>query len=164
MLEDKMGYTKVIGTYAKNNLTEDLGAAVKNPKFSIDLKLVVGRCGAPYYIMLVVKHNRRKQARNLSVYCNGVKLIDGPQADPYWETVEIPLGFATRLANGQYRFDVGVSLYNWLPIRLWYTRLNNFRISVTSCGNGNLFTANIAEFLNDVGKGKVKFYYFTDNK
>ena len=159
-----MGYTKVIGTYAKNNLTEDLAAAVKNPKFSIDLKIVIGRCGAPYYIMLVVKHNRHKQARNLSVYCNGVKLVDGPQADPYWETVEIPLGFATRLANGQYRFDVGVSLYNWLPIRLWYTRLNNFRISVTSCGNGNLFTANITEFLNDVGKGKVKFYYFTDNK
>lgn len=159
-----MGYTKVIGTYAKNNLTEDLGAAVKNPKFSIDLKLVVGRCGAPYYIMLVVKHNRRKQARNLSVYCNGVKLVNCTQADPYWETVEIPLGFATRLANGQYRFDVGVSLYDWLPIRLWYTRLNNFRISVTSCGNGNLFTANITEFLNDVGKGKVKFYYFTDNK
>lgn len=159
-----MGYTKVIGTYAKNNLTEDLAAAVKNPKFSLDLKLVIGRCGAPYYIMLVIKHNRRKQAKNLSVYCNGVKLVNGPQADPYWETVEIPLGFATRLANGQYRFDVGVSLYDWLPIRLWYTRLNNFRISVTSCGNGNLFTANITEFLNDVGKGKVKFYYFTDNK
>lgn len=159
-----MGYTKVIGTYAKNNLTEDLGAAVKDPKFSLDLKIVVGRCGAPYYIMLVVKHNRRKQAKNLSVYCNGVELVNGPQADPYLETVEIPLGFATRLANGQYRFDVGVSLYNWLPIRLWYTRLNNFRISVTSCGNGNLFTANITEFLYDVGRGKVKFYYFTDNK
>ena len=159
-----MGYTKVIGTYVKNNLTEDVGTAVKNPKFSLDLKLVVGRCGAPYYIMLVVKHNRRKRAKNLSVYCSGVEWVNGPQADPYWETVEIPLGFATRLPNGQYRFDVGVSLDNWLPNRLWYTRLNNFRISVTSCGNGNLFTANIAEFLYDVGKGNVKFHYFTDTK
>lgn len=36
-----MGYTKVIGTYVKNNLTKDLGTAVKNPKFSLDLKIVV---------------------------------------------------------------------------------------------------------------------------
>lgn len=159
-----MGYAKVIGTYVKNNLTEDLGTAVKNPKFSLDLKIVVGRCGAPYYIMLVVKHNRRKQARNLSVYCNGVELVNCTQDDPYWETVEIPLGFAVPLANGQYRFDAGLSPDNWLPIRLWYPRLSNFRISITSCGNGNLFTANIAEFLNDVGKGKVKFYSFNDYK
>ena len=159
-----MGYTKVIGTYVKNNLTEDVGTAVKNPKFSLDLKLVVGDDGAPYYIMLVVKHNRRKQAKNLSVYCNGVELVNCTQDDPYWETVEIPLGFAVPLANGQYRFDAGLSPDNWLPIRLWYTRLNNLRISVTSCGNGNLFTANIAEFLYDVGKGKVKFHYFTDTK
>lgn len=114
--------------------------------------------------MLVVKHNRRKQARNLSVYCNGVELVNGPQADPYWETAEILLGFAVRLPNRQYRFDAGLSLNNWGPIRLWYTRLNDFRISVTSCGNGNLFTANIAEFLYDVGKGKVKFYSFNDYK
>lgn len=159
-----MGYTKVIGTYVKNNITEDVGTAVKNPKFSLDLKIVVGRCGAPYYIMLVVKHNRRKQARNLSVYCSGVELVNSTEDDPYWETVEIPLGFAVRLPNGQYRFDVGVSLSNWLPIRLWYPRLNNLRISVTSCGNGNLFTANIAEFLYDVGKGKVTFYSFNDYK
>lgn len=157
-----MGYTKVIGTYVKNNITEDLGAAVKNPKFSLDLKLVKGGGGAANYIMLVVKHNRRKQAKNLSIYCNGVELVNGPQADPYWETAEIPLGFAVPLANGQYRFDAGLSLNNWGPIRLWYTRLNNFRISVTSCGNGNLFTANIAEFLYDIGKGKVKFYSFND--
>ena len=32
MLEDKMGYTKVIGTYVKNNLTKDLGTAVKKSK------------------------------------------------------------------------------------------------------------------------------------
>ena len=159
-----MGYTKVIGTYVKNNLTEYLGTAVKNPKFSLDLKLVVGCGGAANYIMLVVKHNRRKQAKNLSVYCNGVELVNGPQDNPYWETVEIPLGFAVRLPNGQYRFDAGLSLDMLLPIRLWYTRLNDFRISVTSCGNGNLFTANIAEFLDDIGKGKVKFYSFTDYK
>lgn len=159
-----MGYTKVIGTYAKNNLTEDLGAAVKNPKFSLDLKLVKGAFDAAYYIMLVVKHNRRKQARNLSVYCNGVELVNCTQADPYWETVEIHLGFADPLPNGQYRFNAGLSLNHWLPIKLWYTRLNNFRISVTSCGNGNLFTANITEFLYDVGKGKVKIYSFNDYK
>lgn len=159
-----MGYTKVIGTYVKNNLTKDLGTAVKNPKFSLDLKIVVGRCGAPYYIMLVVKHNRRKQAKNLSVSCNGVEFVNCTQDDPYWETVEIPLGFAVRLANGQYRFDAGVELNYLWPIKLWYTRLNDFSISVTSCGNGDLFTANIAEFLYDVGKGNVKFYHFTDNK
>lgn len=139
-----------------------LAQLLKNPKFSLDLKLVVGGGGAANYIMLVVKHNRRKQAKNLYVYCNGVELVNGPQADPYWETAEILLGFAVRLPNGQYRFDAGLSLNNWGPIRLWYTRLNNFRISVTSCGNGNLFTANIAEFLYDVGKGKVKFYSFDD--
>ena len=159
-----MGYTKVIGTYVKNNITEDVGTAIENPKFSLDLKLVKGGGGAANYIMLVVKHNRRKQARNLSVYCSGVELVNSTEDDPYWETVEIPLGFAVRLPNGQYRFDVGVSLSNWLPIRLWYPRLNNLRISVTSCGNGNLFTANITEFLYDVGKGKVKFYSFNDYK
>lgn len=153
-----MGYTKVIGSFTRGNLTKYLDTSNKNPKFSLDLKLVNVVNHAEHYIVAVVKHNRRKDAINLSVHCNGILLADDAQDNPYWETVEIPLGIAVRLSNGQYRFEGGLSHNSLIPDSLWRTRLNDFRISVTSFGDGNLFTADIEKFLYDAGKGIVTIH------
>lgn len=140
-----MEYTKVVVTVLSGTLNPDAQAV--NPKFDIDLQLrknVYNSCE----LLAIVKNIRHEAATNLDVSCNGA-IYDYRNIEPFWGSFEIYLGDVMCTQDKQYKLTNGLVFDNSYKLG---DRLN---ITVTSCGDGNTFTADVAGLLSDASKGIV---------
>lgn len=140
-----MEYTKVVGTVLSGTLTPDAQAI--NPKFDLDLQLRKNGYNS-CELLAIVKNIRHEAATNLEVSCNDA-IYDYSGMEPFWDSFEIYLGDVFRNANGKYELARGLVFDNS------YKLGDSLNITVTSCGNGNTFTADVAGLLSDASKGIV---------
>lgn len=140
-----MEYTKVVGTVLSGTLNNN-GPAI-NPKFDIDLQLRKNGYNS-CELLAIVKNIRHEKAINLDVTCNDA-IYDYSGMEPFLDSFEIYLGDAFRNANGKYELTRGLVFDNS------YKLGDSLHITVTSCGNGNTFTADVAGLLSDASKGIV---------
>lgn len=140
-----MEYTKVVGTVLSGTLNPDAPAV--NPKFDLDLQLRKNGYNS-CELLAIVKNIRHEAATNLDVSCNG-GVYDYRNMEPFWDSFEIYLGDAFRNANGKYELARGLVFDNS------YKLVDSLNITITSCGDGNTFTADVAGLLSDASKGTV---------
>ena len=143
-----MEYTKVIGTVLSGTLNPDAPAV--NPMFDIDLQLKKNGYNS-CELLAIVKNIRHEEATNLDVSCNGA-VYDYRNMEPFWDSFEIYLGDAFHNADGVYELARG------LVFDHSYKTGDRLYITVTSCGDGNTFKADVAGILSDAGKGMVAFH------
>ena len=140
-----MEYTKVVGTVLSGALNPDAPAV--NPMFDIDLILRKNGYNS-CELLAIVKNIRHEKAINLDVSCNDA-IYDYSNMEPFWDSFEIYLGDAFRTVDGKYELARGLVFDNS------YKLGDSLHITVTSCGNGNTFTADVAGLLSDASKGIV---------
>lgn len=143
-----MEYAKVVGTALSGTLNPDAPAV--NPKFDIDLQLRKNGYNS-CELLAIVKNIRHEAATNLEVSCNDA-IYDYSGMEPFLDSFEIYLGDVFRNANGKYELARGLVFDNS------YKLGDSLHITVTSCGNGNTFTADVAGLLSDASKGIVTVY------
>ena len=143
-----MGYTKVVGTVLSGTLNHDAQAV--NPKFGIDLQLRKNGYNS-CELLAIVKNIRHEAATNLEVSCNDA-IYDYSNMEPFWDSFEIYLGDAFRTVDGKYELARG------LVFDHSYKLGDSLHITITSCGNGNTFTADVAGLLSDASKGIITIY------
>lgn len=140
-----MEYTKVVGTVLSGTLNHDAPAV--NPKFGIDLQLRKNGYNS-CELLAIVKNIRHEAATNLDVSCNG-GVYDYKNVEPFWDSFEIYLGDVMCTPDKQYKLTNGLVFDNS------YKLGDSLNITVTSCGNDNTFTADVAGLLSDASKGIV---------
>lgn len=146
-----MKYTKVVGAVLSGTLNpDDLDAPAVNPKFDIDLQLRKNGYNS-CELLAIVKNIRHKAATNLDVSCNG-GVYDYSNMEPFWDRFEIYLGDVMCTPYKQYKLTNGLVFDNS------YKLGDSLSITVTSCGDGNTFTADVAGLLSDASKGTVTIY------
>ena len=143
-----MEYTKVVGTVLSGTLNPDAQAVSK--MFDIDLQLRKNGYNS-CELLAIVKNIRHEAATNLDVSCNG-GVYDYRNMEPFWDSFEIYIGDVFRNANGKYELERG------LVFDHSYKLCDRLYITVTSCGDGNVFTADVAGLLSDASKGIVTVY------
>lgn len=146
-----MKYTKVVGTVLSGTLNpNDLDAPAVNPKFDIDLQLRKNGYNS-CELLAIVKNIRHEAATNLDVSCNG-GVYDYRNMEPFWDSFEVYLGDVMSTPDKQYKLTNGLVFDNS------YNLGDRLYITVTSCGDGNTFTADVAGLLSDASKGIVTIY------
>lgn len=140
-----MGYTKVVGTVLSGTLNPDAPAV--NPMFDMDLMLRKNGANS-CELLAIVKNIRHEKAINLDVSCNDA-IYDYRNMEPFWDRFEIYLGDVIHTVNGVYELARG------LVFDHSYKTGDSLHITVTSCGDGNTFKADVAGILSDAGKGMV---------
>ena len=140
-----MEYTNIVGTVLSGTLNPDAQAV--NQKFDIDLQLRKNGYNS-CELLALVKNIRHEAATNLDVSCNDA-IYDYRNIEPFWDSFEIYLGDVMCTPDKQYKLTNGLVFDNSYNIG---DRLN---ITVTSCGDGNAFTADVAGLLSDASKGTV---------
>ena len=143
-----MEYTKVVGTVLSGTLNHDAPAV--NPKFDIDLKLRKNGANS-CELLAIVKNIRHEKATNLDVSCNG-GVYDYSGIEPFWYSFEIYLGDVMCTPDKQYKLTNGLVFDNS------YKPGDSLHITVTSCGDGNTFNADVAGILSDATKGIVTIH------
>lgn len=143
-----MEYTKVVGTVLSGTLNPDAPAV--NPVFGIGLMLRKNGYNS-CELLAIVKNIRHEKAINLDVTCNDA-IYDYSNMEPFWDSFEIYLGDAYRTADGKYELASGLVFdHSYKPGDRLY-------ITVTSCGDGNTFNADVAGLLSDASKGIITIY------
>lgn len=137
-----MEYTNIVGAVLSGTLNTDAPAV--NKKFDIDLRLRKNGYNS-CELLAIVKNIRHEAATNLDVSCNG-GVYDYRNMEPFWDSFEIYLGDVFRNANGKYELARG------LVFDHSYKLCDRLYITVTSCGDGNVFTADVAGLLSDASK------------
>lgn len=146
-----MEYTKVIGTVLSGTLNpNDLDAPAVNPMFDIDLQLRKNGANS-CELLAIVKNFRHLKAINLHVSCNDA-IYDYSDKEPFCDSFEIYLGDAFHNADGKYELANGLVFDNS------YKPGDRLHITITSCGDGNTFKADVAGILSDATKGIVTIH------
>ena len=140
-----MEYTNVVGTVLSGTLNPDAQAV--NTKFDIDLMLRKNGYNS-CELLAIVKNIRHEAATHLAVSCNG-GVYDYRNIEPFWDSFEIYLGDVMCTPDKQYKLTNGLVFENS------YKLGDRLYITVTSCGDGNTSTADVAGLISDASKGTV---------